>query len=62
MSMIQVGKGHCFVCHKETEPNQFHPECIENRIITDCVETCGPDYRKWNEMRTNYNKEKEKYA
>lgn len=54
--MLIVGKGHCFTCHKETQPNEHHWKiCLSlGSNQTECTpEMCGEWYYKRKELENN---------
>lgn len=56
INFLQVGEGHCFVCHIDTGPNDNHGiEHIKEDFETkDCNSNCNPKWQKtWDELKAN---------
>lgn len=58
VNFLQVGNGHCFICHKDTEPNDNHS--VEHLFMglhtTKCNKKCDPQWQiSWDKLKNEYN-------
>ena len=58
VNFMQVGNGHCFICHKETAPNDIHKQCF-NKPITYCSNTCDKKWSKHNPLNKSVTEDTE---
>ncbi len=58
VNFMQVGNGHCFICHKETAPNDIHKQCF-NKPIVYCSNTCDEKWSKHNPLNKSVTEDTE---
>lgn len=53
INFLQVGNGHCFICHIDTKPNDKHAleHLFTGAKIKRCYKSCDPKWQKsWDEL------------